>query len=53
MRNVRQKLKKDDEFKQFSKQQSRDVFPDGFKDLADVFDEYCKYYIDKYNDLID
>lgn len=53
LRFVRQKLEKDDEFKQFSKQRSRDVFPDGFKDLADVFDEYCKYYIDKYNELID
>lgn len=53
LNSVRKSIKTNDEFKEFSKEQIRNVFPDGFTDLTQIFDDYCAYYIDKYNELID
>lgn len=46
-------IEKSDEFKQFAHDKFQQKWPDDFKNFAKVFDTYCKFYIDKYNSLVD
>ena len=51
---VKADLDKSDEYKQFSKTHRLiGVLPDDFQTLALIFDTYCKWYIQRYNQFID
>lgn len=51
LKQLEKYLLENDEFKQFATTFSS-KYPQNFKDIANIFDKYCEFYIERYNQLI-